>query len=212
MLPPSPDRAVDSLLLLSLEASPCHGNSSAIGAHHSSDCCRGAVSSIRDSAAEFMESEDGFRPPKDSLEGEDAIQDLQSVICEFPLGDEQPGAFLPVKSLASAFESAEGAPGMSVYLRIRPIQDNSETTIRVTGDSSICTSAPDTSKRSVFTKIDERHYAFTRVFGADSSQGEIFEAIGRPLLLLFQQGEDCLLFAYGMTNAGKVGQFSAWNQ
>ena len=151
-----------------------------------------------------MESDGAYRPPKDSLEGEDAIQDLQSVICEFPLGDEQPGVCLPVRSLAAAFDGAEAAPGMSVFLRIRPVSDGSQSTIRVTDDSSICTSAPDSSKRSVFTKIDERQYSFTRVFGVESSQSEIFDAIGRPLLLRFQQGEDCLLFAYGMTNAGKV--------
>ena len=156
------------------------------------------------SRLEMYEEDCPSRQPKDSLEGEEAVQDLQSVICEFPQGDDQPGADIPVKSLASAFDGADQSGGMSVYLRIRPLPDGSESTIRVTSSSSISTTAPDSSKRSVFTKIDERHYSFTRVFGASSSQSEVFETIGQPLLQRFMQGDDCLLFAYGMTNAGKV--------
>jgi hypothetical protein len=45
---------------------------------------------------------------------------------------------------------------------------------------------------------------FSRVFGANSMQDEVFEHTTAPLLRRFLNGENCVLFAYGMTNAGKT--------
>lgn len=46
--------------------------------------------------------------------------------------------------------------------------------------------------------------AFTRVFGPDSQQADVFSQVAAPLLERFLQGDSCVLFAYGMTNAGKT--------
>lgn len=46
--------------------------------------------------------------------------------------------------------------------------------------------------------------AFTRVFGPDSKQNDVFNHVAVPLLERFLQGDSCVLFAYGMTNAGKT--------
>lgn len=45
---------------------------------------------------------------------------------------------------------------------------------------------------------------FTRVFGEDSKQEDLFDHTTAPLLKKFLNGENCVLFAYGMTNAGKT--------
>ena len=45
---------------------------------------------------------------------------------------------------------------------------------------------------------------FTRVFDQHSQQSEVFEHTTQPLLKRFMEGENCVLFAYGMTNAGKT--------
>ena len=45
---------------------------------------------------------------------------------------------------------------------------------------------------------------FTRVFGGNSLQDDIFSHTTSPLLKRFLRGENCVLFAYGMTNAGKT--------
>jgi hypothetical protein len=145
-----------------------------------------------------------------------AIPNIQTgVFCEFPLADEFPGKQIPVKALEAAFDSVEVSRieqlegvgsdgGMRVFLRVRPPSEGSELTIKVTGPNSISTVAPDCSKRSVYTKIDERHYSFSRVFGADTSQTTVFEVVARPLLSRFLSGEGCVLLAYGMTNGGKT--------
>lgn len=42
------------------------------------------------------------------------------------------------------------------------------------------------------------------MFGEDSRQEDLFEHTTAPLLRKFLNGENCVLFAYGMTNAGKT--------
>lgn len=42
------------------------------------------------------------------------------------------------------------------------------------------------------------------MFGGGSTQEEVFEHTTAPLLKRFLKGENCVLFAYGMTNAGKT--------
>ena len=46
--------------------------------------------------------------------------------------------------------------------------------------------------------------AFTRVFEPQSLQTEVYSQTICPLLDRFLQGENCVLFAYGMTNSGKT--------
>ena len=140
--------------------------------------------------------------------------DLNSVIATFPEGDDHPND-VPIKKLSTVFESCmqdatesgkviDTSDGMKVFLRIRPSDTNMTGTIRVESDNSIITTAPETSKRAQYTKTEERHYVFSRVFGAQSTQVDIFDTSVEPLLNRFMQGESCVLFAYGMTNAGKT--------
>ncbi|RYG62607.1 hypothetical protein EON64_17530 [archaeon] len=45
---------------------------------------------------------------------------------------------------------------------------------------------------------------FSKVFGTHSTQTEVFDNSTSPLMQRFLAGENCVLFAYGMTNAGKT--------
>eukprot|EP01039_Chlorochromonas_danica_P001818 gene1820-1987_t len=112
----------------------------------------------------------------------------------------------PVKKLSDTFEGCvKDDNSLKVYLRVRPTGNHKqESTITVDSETTIVTHAPDTSKRALYTKMESRHYMFSRVFGAHSSQAEVFEASTKPMLTRFLQGENCVLFAYGMTNAGKT--------
>jgi hypothetical protein len=115
----------------------------------------------------------------------------------------------------------EGKPvSMKVYLRVRPIMEAAivsttakatkeeekarTSTIKVESDTSIVTQAPTLSKRAQYTKLEERNYTFTRVFGTESSQDDVYDDTVEPLMQKFMKGESCVLFAYGMTNAGKT--------
>lgn len=42
------------------------------------------------------------------------------------------------------------------------------------------------------------------MFGPESQQGDVFTHVAEPLLERFLAGDSCVLFAYGMTNAGKT--------
>mmetsp|Transcript_6235 Transcript_6235/g.10364 ORF Transcript_6235/g.10364 Transcript_6235/m.10364 type:complete len:831 (+) Transcript_6235:49-2541(+) len=132
--------------------------------------------------------------------------DLASVVAEFPNGDDHPGDRIPVRKLSSVFDGLVKPEdsSMKVYLRIRPIKGKSEETISVDSDTTITTNAPEQSKRAQYTKTESRHYAFTRVFGTGASQETVYDQTTLPLFDRFLRGENCVLFAYGMTNAGKT--------
>lgn len=150
-----------------------------------------------------------------SFEEED-IADLTTVISEFPLADDNPGQNIPVKKLSDTFDGCvKTETHMKVFLRIRPIASNgkcTESTIRIENDFSIVTNAPETSKRAQYTKTEERHYVFNRVFGPLCLQSDIFEQAIGPLADRFLNGENCILLAYGMTNAGKTYTIQGSNQ
>ncbi len=96
---------------------------------------------------------------RNSFEGKESL-DLASVIAEFPHNDENPHK-IPVKKLSQVFDSCvktEGEEYMKVYLRVRPIPNNAETTIIVESENTIVTNAPDSSKRALYTKTESRHY------------------------------------------------------
>lgn len=115
----------------------------------------------------------GRKDSMDSLDGRDSI-DLTSVIAEFPHNDDYPHQ-IPVKKLIETFESCAAANlnsttgstasssaassdgGMKVYLRIRPTK-TPESTITVENEFSIVTTAPECSKRALYTKTESRHY------------------------------------------------------
>lgn len=151
--------------------------------------------------------------PRTSYDGEN-IADLTSVIAEFPNGDEEPNK-LPVKKLQGAFDSISAAEktsvapkvdnNMKVFVRIRPISSKLESTVHVTSENSITTTAPTISKRAKNTQIESRNYTFHRAFGPDLSQCAIFDQAVVPLVNeRFLKGESCVLFAYGISNAGKT--------
>jgi hypothetical protein len=98
-----------------------------------------------------------------SFEGKESI-DLASVIAEFPNGDDNPHK-IPVKKLSQVFDGCiqnkttdHVDDHMKVYLRVRPIPNNAETTIIVESENTILTNAPESSKRALYTKLESRHY------------------------------------------------------
>ena len=62
-----------------------------------------------------------------------------------------------------------------------------------TDNSIIATEGPDTGE-----------YAFDYVFGSDSQQGRVYEAVGRPVVEDVLIGFNGTIFAYGQTGSGKT--------
>ncbi len=105
--------------------------------------------------------------PNNSFMEREPAADLGSIIAEMGSADGLFTANNPVKKLADMFNTCatkgneEGArsseDGMKVYLRVRPC-NKPETTILVESDTSIVTTAPESSKRALYTKTESRHY------------------------------------------------------
>lgn len=85
----------------------------------------------------------------------DDYADVSNVMAEFRDADVRE-SFLPVRKLKDSFDEAAGQ--LKVYLRVRPSSTKAESTVRITSDTSIVTTAPETSKRAAYTKTEERHY------------------------------------------------------
>jgi len=153
---------------------------------------------------------DNYDDIENSFDNENNTCDLAAVIAEFP-EDDAPGMNIPVKKLSDMFDSvvnkniasSDDIVNMQVYVRIRPTS-NGSSTIKIESDTSITTIAPESSKRAQYTKTEERHYNFTHIYGPSSKQTDVFSKTAAPLLERFLQGDSCVLFAYGMTNAGKT--------
>jgi hypothetical protein len=47
-------------------------------------------------------------------------------------------------------------------------------------------------------------YTFSRILGDQTSQQELFGCVALPMVRDVLEGRNCLLFTYGVTNAGKT--------
>ena len=139
----------------------------------------------------------------------DHIAELNNIVVDFPvLDDDNSVSSIPVKKLEGSFDNIAKNESLvsqlRVYLRVRPISEKLDSTISLESETTIITTAPEISNRAKYTKMEERTYTFNRVFGPSSEQNEVFEFSVEPLMERFLQGENCVLMAYGMTNAGKT--------
>eukprot|EP01116_Phalansterium_solitarium_P015969 TRINITY_DN3605_c0_g1_i2.p1 TRINITY_DN3605_c0_g1~~TRINITY_DN3605_c0_g1_i2.p1 ORF type:complete len:995 (-),score=287.46 TRINITY_DN3605_c0_g1_i2:249-3095(-) len=99
---------------------------------------------------------------------------------------------------------------MKVYLRVRPISsdeaERKETNcIHLQGNGAISIRAPKDSLAFRATGAEsETQFSFADVFDTSASQQDVFRGTALPLVEDFLQGGNGLLFAYGITNAGKT--------
>jgi kinesin family protein 3/17 len=107
---------------------------------------------------------------------------------------------------------------VEVFLRIKPLlgaEEGQVPTMTVVDANSILVAAPSTSQAALSSRDedDSRHmetekadtkFTFSEVFKADSAQVEVFDAAMSPLVENLLHGKHSLLFAYGITNAGKT--------
>ena len=93
---------------------------------------------------------------------------------------------------------------VAVYCRIRPIADEEEESCArvLEGDNVVVLTPPESSRAAKTGK--ESHYTFTRAFGEDAGQRDIFESVGFPLVKDLVTARNSLLFMYGVTGSGKT--------
>ena len=97
--------------------------------------------------------------------------------------------------------------GIKTFCRIRPIKGNNELFyISQSDDRILNINSTNLEKLNVGNNLKLiNSYKFSKVFGEDSTQEEVFEETCKPLIDdLIQNHNSSLIFAYGMTNAGKT--------
>lgn len=113
------------------------------------------------------------------------------------------------RNILPLLEEQEKETFPKVYLRIKPsgkINDSAKFAVSdeytLTADVS-SESVVNCSLKSVGNTV-KHQYKFSKIFGPTSTQKQLFRETCLQPLKCFLRGENCLLFAYGATNAGKT--------
>lgn len=103
---------------------------------------------------------------------------------------------------------------MSIYLRIRPFsteeqeKGENQECVEVQNDYTVSATAPKESHTYKTTTYGlgkaAHHFTFSHVFPESTTQKEFFGATMLKMVQDFIEGQNCLVFAYGVTNSGKT--------
>lgn len=96
-------------------------------------------------------------------------------------------------------EVVEGTTTVKVAVRVRPLSDKE---IREGGTE--CVEVTENSVTLVQENQQPHVFAFDHVFGVDSTQPQVFDMLGMPLLDKAFEGYNATVFAYGQTGSGKT--------
>ena len=110
------------------------------------------------------------------------------------------------KSLAFGDAKEDSKEPMSVALRVRPLSSSRKISVvtELEDNASVKIIAP---KSSAAYKAGERDdtFHFSKVFGMESTQEQIYSSIALPMVAnLLEQESHGLIFSYGVTNSGKT--------
>ncbi|KAM6149564.1 kinesin-like protein KIF23 [Erethizon dorsatum] len=96
---------------------------------------------------------------------------------------------------------------VGVYCRVRPLSfpDQECSCIEVISDTTVQFHPPEGFYKLNRTGNDkETQYSFKQVFGAHTTQQELFDVVAKPLVDDLIHGKNGLLFTYGVTGSGKT--------
>lgn len=102
---------------------------------------------------------------------------------------------------------------VQVYLRIRPKNEHEERSgeascLRPTSDNLLIAEAPEYSHTYKSNQrglcVSAQRFIFSHIYDTDTSQKELFHDSVIPIMADFFDGQNCLVFSYGVTNSGKT--------
>ncbi|KAM6897547.1 kinesin-like protein KIF20B [Xenentodon cancila] len=123
-----------------------------------------------------------------------------------------------LSALPAAQDSVQSqSENLQVYLRVRPftaVENNnaeSQDCVTIEGPDTVVLKAPRScpSNRQSDKSLPQtaQRFTFTQVFGPEASQRKVFESSVLGLVQDVLHGGNCLVFTYGVTNAGKTFTF-----
>nr|ANO53999.1 kif20a [Eyprepocnemis plorans] len=121
------------------------------------------------------------------------------------------------KNILPLLEESDKENFPKVYLRIKPSGNTSAAAKFTVSDEMTLTadvsseSVVNCSLKSVGNTV-KHQYKFSKIFGPKSTQKQLFRETCLEPLKCFLRGENCLLFAYGATNAGKTYTIQGTNE
>lgn len=92
---------------------------------------------------------------------------------------------------------------VQVYCRIRPLNNPNESScVEMVSSKTVSLRPPEIAVN--YKTSREMQYTFQLVFGAHSTQREVYERVAQPLVEGLIKGKNGLLFTYGVTSSGKT--------
>lgn len=107
-----------------------------------------------------------------------------------------------IKSPPSAHQPHDNQTDIKVFLRVKPLLNEEDPAEFNFTENSVVTHPQ--SKDTPSQNTAERKFMFTKVFGENSYQDDIFVDVAMPMLKQFVRGNDSLIFAYGAAKTGKT--------
>jgi kinesin family protein 15 len=88
-----------------------------------------------------------------------------------------------------------------VVVRVRPMNSNESKE-----ENGACVQVDDNDEHYLIldSKPEPKKYTFDWVAGPNTTQKDIFEFAGKPMIQACLEGYNCCIFAYGQTSAGKT--------
>uniref|UniRef100_A0A8D3BXG8 Kinesin-like protein n=1 Tax=Scophthalmus maximus TaxID=52904 RepID=A0A8D3BXG8_SCOMX len=121
------------------------------------------------------------------------------------------------RDLQGDFDDVVPSENLQVYLRVRPFTltesdgGESQECVTIEGSDTVVLKAPRScqSNRQSEKSLPQtaQRFTFTQVFGPEANQRRVFEGSVRGSVRDVLEGGNCLLFTYGVTNAGKTFTF-----
>ena len=114
------------------------------------------------------------------------------------------------KQLFNCDTPAVKKEAVQVFLRVRPrstleIQLKQPECFHFPNSQELIAIAPKSSQsyKSKTATHNNSKYTFTKIFGPNTTQVDLFEETLLPSLKDFLEGQNCLVFTYGVTNSGE---------
>ena len=121
-----------------------------------------------------------------------------------------------VRKVLKSSKTGDSKEPIKVYLRIKPLTGEeiqageSQGCLEVENMRTVVLHPPKTSftfkhqSRNAITSEIIQRFTFSRVFLPETDQKQFFEETSLDVVRDFINGHNCLVFSYGITNAGKV--------